>query len=216
VSSYQYDLGLIIHVNTRLFAYEPDKEREITWVDSFANQISIGYGSDSNQLYMSANINGGYAFAETTHVATEEWNGSDGLWHDLSIELLGEEILGLIDDKIIFEFSGSQVGDMVNVGYLMLSGMSAIICYDDIEIISIYESPYLCGDANSDKVADVSDAVSIINYVFVGGNPPQPYQAGDANCDGPVDVSDAVWIISYVFTGGNRPCDTNGDGQPDC
>jgi streptogramin lyase len=75
---------------------------------------------------------------------------------------------------------------------------------------------YLPGDANHDEEVNVSDAVYIINYVFVGGEPPNPLEAGDCNCDCAVNVSDAVWIINYVFVGGNEPCDTNGDGIPDC
>ncbi len=74
----------------------------------------------------------------------------------------------------------------------------------------------ICGDANNDKAVNVSDAVYIINFVFVGGAQPIPYEAGDANCDGSVNVSDAVWIINYVFIGGNVPCDTDGDDIPDC
>jgi len=66
---------------------------------------------------------------------------------------------------------------------------------------------FLCGDANNDGAVNVSDAVWIINYVFVGGEPPIPYEAGDANCDGTVNVSDAVWIINYVFVGGPQPCE---------
>lgn len=75
---------------------------------------------------------------------------------------------------------------------------------------------YICGDANADGTVNVSDAVRIINYVFAGGDPPEPMVAGDCNCDGEVNVSDAVWIINYVFVGGNNPCDTDGDGEPDC
>jgi hypothetical protein len=77
-------------------------------------------------------------------------------------------------------------------------------------------SRFTCGDANSDGDVNVSDAVYIINYVFVGGDPPNPLAAGDVNCDGTCNVSDAVWIINYVFVGGNMPCDTTGDGIPDC
>ena len=73
-----------------------------------------------------------------------------------------------------------------------------------------------CGDANGDATVNVSDAVSIINYVFVGGDPPDPLKAGDVNCDGTCNVSDAVYIINYVFVGGNEPCDPTGDGIPDC
>lgn len=73
-----------------------------------------------------------------------------------------------------------------------------------------------CGNANGDGSVNVSDAVFIINFVFIGGTAPVPYDAADANCDGSVNVSDAVWIINFVFTGGNNPCDTDGDEIPDC
>jgi hypothetical protein len=42
------------------------------------------------------------------------------------------------------------------------------------------------------------------------------YLCGDANSDETVKISDAVWIINYVFVEGNDPCDTEGDGVPDC
>jgi len=66
---------------------------------------------------------------------------------------------------------------------------------------------YIPGDANNDKIVNVSDAVYIINFVFIGGAPPIPYESGNVNCDGSVNVSDAVYIINYVFVGGNEPCD---------
>lgn len=75
---------------------------------------------------------------------------------------------------------------------------------------------YICGDANADESVNVSDAVFIINYVFVGGDTPNPIESADANCDSSVNVSDAVYIINFVFVGGNDPCDTNGDSIPDC
>ncbi|MBD3218911.1 MAG: hypothetical protein GF310_11590 [candidate division Zixibacteria bacterium] len=75
---------------------------------------------------------------------------------------------------------------------------------------------YICGDANNDANVNISDAVHIIGYVFVGGIPPIPYESGDCNCDGLCNVSDAVWIINYVFIGGNDPCDTDDNGEPDC
>jgi len=75
---------------------------------------------------------------------------------------------------------------------------------------------YVCGDSNGDQNVNVSDAVNIINYVFVGGEPPVPMEAGDCNCDGNCNISDAVAIINFVFIGGYEPCDPNGDGIPDC
>jgi hypothetical protein len=75
---------------------------------------------------------------------------------------------------------------------------------------------YICGDATGDETINVSDAVNIINYIFVSGDPPDPIESGDCNCDSDCNVSDAVWIINYVFVGGNQPCDTDGDTLPDC
>ncbi|NIP42478.1 MAG: hypothetical protein GWO41_08430 [candidate division Zixibacteria bacterium] len=62
------------------------------------------------------------------------------------------------------------------------------------------------GDANEDGSVNVSDAVYIINFVFVGGNAPFPYFVADSNCDCSVNVSDAVSIINFVFVGGDAPC----------
>lgn len=62
------------------------------------------------------------------------------------------------------------------------------------------------GDANGDGTINVSDAVYIINYVFVGGAAPNPMIAGDPNCDTAVNVSDAVYLINYIFVGGPAPC----------
>lgn len=76
--------------------------------------------------------------------------------------------------------------------------------------------PYICGDTNGDESINVSDAVYIINYVFLGSNAPDPIASGDPNCDSTCNVSDAVWIINFVFIGSNSPCDVDGDGSPDC
>jgi len=43
-----------------------------------------------------------------------------------------------------------------------------------------------------------------------------PYEAGDADCSGNVDIDDAVHLINYIFAGGNAPCDTDGNGIPNC
>lgn len=75
---------------------------------------------------------------------------------------------------------------------------------------------FVCGDANGDGGVNVSDAVFVINYVFIGGAPPNPLASANANCDGSVNVSDAVYIINYIFVGGAPPCDVDGNGSPDC
>ncbi|MBD3217861.1 MAG: hypothetical protein GF310_06240 [candidate division Zixibacteria bacterium] len=83
-------------------------------------------------------------------------------------------------------------------------------------IVSTKEDQYVCGDADASGAVNVSDAVRITNYVFIGGAAPDPLESGDTNCDGNVNISDVVVIINYTFIGGNAPCDTDGDDIPDC
>lgn len=61
------------------------------------------------------------------------------------------------------------------------------------------------GDANSDGIIDVGDAVYLINHIFRGGAAPDPILVGDANCSDTVDVGDAVFLINYIFRGGPPP-----------
>jgi len=65
---------------------------------------------------------------------------------------------------------------------------------------------FIRGDVNADSSVNVSDVVYLINYLFIGGPPPDPMAAGDVNCDGTINVSDVVYLINYLFIGGPPPC----------
>lgn len=88
---------------------------------------------------------------------------------------------------------------------------------DDLSIVGdACRGPYLCGDANADQLANITDAVYLIEYIFSGGSGPDPYLSGDANCDTIVNITDAVYLITYIFASGPPPCDTDNNGDPDC
>jgi hypothetical protein len=75
---------------------------------------------------------------------------------------------------------------------------------------------YICGDADGSEDVDIDDVVFLIAYIFSGGPPPDPYESGDADCTGGIDIDDVVYLINYIFSSGNAPCDSDGDGVPDC
>ena len=78
--------------------------------------------------------------------------------------------------------------------------------YDPVNA-SMHVCEWLLGDANGDGRINVSDAVYIINYVFIQGfPPPAPVLKADANCDDRVNLSDAVYIVNLVFAQGPLPC----------
>ena len=78
---------------------------------------------------------------------------------------------------------------------------------DDLTMVgNACKGPFVCGDANSDEIVNVTDAVYLVSYIFSGGPPPDPLAAGDANCDGIANISDATYLVSYIFAGGPTPC----------
>jgi hypothetical protein len=79
-----------------------------------------------------------------------------------------------------------------------------------LQTMDISDICYKCGDANDDKVVDVSDAVYLISYIFSGGYAPKDLSLGDASGDGQIDISDAVALISYIFQGGGLPSECLG------
>ena len=74
-----------------------------------------------------------------------------------------------------------------------------------------------CGDLNWDGSVNISDAVFLINYIFIPNSPlPNPLESADVNCDSKSSLVDIIYLINYVFRGGSAPCDTDGDGIHDC
>ena len=60
-------------------------------------------------------------------------------------------------------------------------------------------------DFNVDDVVDLSDAISLLSWLFTGGPPTTCENAGDANSDRQLDISDASYLLSWLFTGGPIP-----------
>jgi hypothetical protein len=78
---------------------------------------------------------------------------------------------------------------ILGIGLILMVLMSANAMAEDL----------IAGDANGDGNVNISDAVWIINYVFIGGDPPADMHSSDVNNDCRVNVSDAVGIVNYIF-----------------
>lgn len=66
-----------------------------------------------------------------------------------------------------------------------------------------------CSDVNGDEVIDLSDAVSLLDWLFAGGPSPACREAltrcGEVNGDDELDLSDAVTILGWLFLGSDAP-----------
>ena len=64
------------------------------------------------------------------------------------------------------------------------------------------------GDVNISGSITSADVITLVNYVFKSGLPPQPcVAAGDVNCNGSVTSADVISLVNFVFKGGTPPCD---------
>ncbi len=73
------------------------------------------------------------------------------------------------------------------------------------------------GDANNDQGVNIADAVSILSYLFAGGDEPLCAKALDVNDDDGINIADAVAVLSFLFSGGSLTGpDGNAIGDPGC
>ncbi|MFP6737983.1 MAG: carboxypeptidase-like regulatory domain-containing protein [Planctomycetota bacterium] len=95
----------------------------------------------------------------------------------------------------------------------------------------LYEIPPNCpppegsfrrGFINSDVRSDLSDAISIFNYLFRGFSPPECTAGADVNADNRLDISDGIFMLNFLFGNGPAPyspyeeCGIDPDNTLDC
>jgi subtilisin family serine protease len=103
----------------------------------------------------------------------------------------------------IIEQSADKVGDYVyyiDTGKSLELGHGRINCFNALILASGYT--YVYGDANGDGLADTGDLIYLINYLFLGGMPPDPPSAGDPNGDCVINTGDIIYLSNYLYLGG--------------
>jgi hypothetical protein len=84
---------------------------------------------------------------------------------------------------------------------------------------------FLRGNANDDGTVDISDAVGILNDLFLGVTAQAPCRdALDSDDSGATDITDAVYLLNFLFQGGppipppypDPGPDPTADSLPDC
>ena len=91
---------------------------------------------------------------------------------------------------------------------------------------------FVRGDVTADGTLDITDAIRLLRYLFLGGEPPPCDPVADSNDDKTTDLSDAVGILRHLFVdpvplpeltehdqfvcnGGNTPPDVDPIGTVD-
>lgn len=75
---------------------------------------------------------------------------------------------------------------------------------DEVKIIINSDPcPFRRGDTNTDKTIDISDAITTLEWLFLGNSNISCKDSADANDSGEIDLSDAIYILGYLFIGSN-------------
>ena len=76
--------------------------------------------------------------------------------------------------------------------------------------------PFLLrGDVNGDEEVGMSDAVTLLNWLFLGGKTPGCAEQADINGSGEISLADAVYELQWEFAGGTPPPDPFPECGPD-
>jgi hypothetical protein len=75
--------------------------------------------------------------------------------------------------------------------------------------------PFLRGEVNDDGAIDITDAVFLLGYLFLGGEEPPCLESADADDNGELEITDAIRLLSYLFLGGEAPPPPFADCGPD-
>ena len=60
---------------------------------------------------------------------------------------------------------------------------------------------FLRGDVDGNGTLAISDAISILLYLFQGSETPMCLDSADANDDGVINITDAKYLLAYMFLG---------------
>src|SRR5262249_13613678 len=76
------------------------------------------------------------------------------------------------------------------------------------------EGAFHRGDPNNTGTTEISDAITVFLYLFLGGKAPACLESADWKNDGVLDLSDGISILNFLFLGGPGPADPGPTTSP--
>ena len=154
------------------------------------------------------------------------WNRTDCCSERLSnmrVSLLGaerrtvwfEDIFtagGFVDPSLVLEGVRGLTGAVVRVEALGpgTGGGAPFVSLAEVEVyegepIDLGVGPFVRGNIDGQGAVELTDAVFVFNFLFLGGARPPCFAAGDTNLEGQVTLTSGVYLLTFLFLGGPPP-----------
>jgi PKD repeat protein len=121
---------------------------------------------------------------------------------ELRLERDGETFIGYAQGVEVGRVALEALASDAAVGGLA-ANTSASVC--DLDLAAPATLRFQRGDCNDDGEVDISDAVCILGWLFLGLADPGCVAVTDTNGDARPDISDATYLLNHLFLGGTAP-----------
>ncbi len=84
-----------------------------------------------------------------------------------------------------------------------------------VHVSPLSAEDFVRGRVNKDDSVNLSDAITVLGYLFLGEETPTCLKAADTDDDGAVTITDAVYLLNFLFLGGDPLPAPYPDAGPD-
>ncbi|MCZ6651973.1 MAG: amidohydrolase family protein, partial [Planctomycetota bacterium] len=128
-------------------------------------------------------------------------------WHTFDEEDLGSIEVGKLADLVVLS------DDYLSVPEDEIRTLSSVLTIIDGKIVHAaaefsdlaLDVEFRRGDCNDDGTVDISDAVCILNWLFLGGTAPGCVAATNVDGVGQLTITDPIYLLTHLFRGGPVP-----------
>ena len=91
----------------------------------------------------------------------------------------------------------------IHFAYTLFMCVSAVTLLPEYQLNGQNKIEFVRGDVNADGASpNISDSISILNYLFQGSAQPPCLMAADCNNDGRLNVADGIFHLIFLFNSG--------------
>lgn len=85
------------------------------------------------------------------------------------------------------------------------SDHDGLVLFIDAEGAGDGSTLFVRGDFDTDGALSITDAIALLNFLFLGSPDSSCTQTGDANRDGNIDITDGISLLGFLFLGREAP-----------